>query len=113
MRPQGDSGMADSYRSARAFLYPGMPNEIFGFTLAESQTVGLPAVIRPAAPVLFERVADGQTAHIATNDAQFARGAVQLLSDREAFDRMSAACRAARSGRSWQIAAAEFEELAP
>jgi hypothetical protein len=36
-----------------------------------------------------------------------------LLSDREAFDRMSAACRAARSGRSWQIAAAEFEELAP
>jgi len=113
MRPQGDSGMADSYRSARAFLYPGMPNEIFGFTLAESQAVGLPAVIRPSAPVLFERVADGKTAHVATSDAQFARRAVELLSDREAFDRMSAACRAARSGRTWQIAAAEFEGLAP
>ena len=32
--------------------------------------------------------------------------------DRAAFDRMSGACRAARNGRTWQIAAAEFEELA-
>ena len=33
-------------------------------------------------------------------------------SNRAAFDRMSEACRAARSGRTWQVAAAEFEELA-
>jgi glycosyltransferase involved in cell wall biosynthesis len=112
MRPQGDSGMADAYRSARAFLYPGMPNEIYGFTLAESQAVGLPAVVRPAAPVLFERVAHGQSGHIVTSDAQFAKAAIELLTDRDAFDRMSAACRAARSGRTWQIAAAEFEDLA-
>jgi hypothetical protein len=112
MRPQGDSGMADSYRSARAFLYPGTPTEIYGFTLAESQAMGLPAVIRPAAPVLFERVVDGQTGHVVTSDAQFARATIELLTDRAAFDRMSGACRAARNGRTWQIAAAEFEELA-
>lgn len=112
MRPQGDSGMADGYRSARAFLHPGTASEIYGFTLAESQAVGLPAVIRPAAPVLFERIADGQTGHVATSDAQFARAAIALLSDRDVFDRMSAACRAARSGRTWQVAAAEFEDLA-
>lgn len=112
MRPQGDSGMADGYRSARAFLHPGTASEIYGFTLAESQAAGLPAVIRPAAPVLFERIADGQTGTVATSDAQFARAAIGLLSDRDGFERMSAACRAARSGRTWQIAAAEFEDLA-
>ena len=112
MRPQGDSGMADSYRSARAFLHPGTPSEIYGFTLAESQAVGLPAVVRPSAAVLFERVVDGQTGHVATGDAQFARAAIELLTDRAAFDRMSEACRAARNGRTWQIAAAEFEDLA-
>lgn len=112
MRPQGDSGMAEAYRCARAFLYPGTPNEIYGFTLAESQALGLPAVIRPAAPVLFERVIDGQTANIATSEAQFAQATIALLTDRSVFDRMSAQCRAARTGRTWQIAAAAFEEFA-
>ena len=64
------------------------------------------------ASVLFERIADGQTGTVATSDAQFARAAIGLLSDRDGFERMSAACRAARSGRTWQIAAAEFEDLA-
>jgi glycosyltransferase involved in cell wall biosynthesis len=112
MRPQGDSGMADAYRSARAFLHTGGPNDVYGFTVAESQAVGLPAVIRPAAPVLFERVTGGLTAHVATSEAQFAQATIELLTDRAAFDRMSEACRAARSGRTWQVAAAEFEELA-
>jgi glycosyltransferase involved in cell wall biosynthesis len=112
MRPQGDSGMADAYRSARCFLHPGAPNELYGFTLAESQSLGLPAVVRPAAPVIAERVIDQQTARVTANDAQFAAAAIELLNDRAAFDRMSAACRALRRGRTWQIAAAEFEELA-
>lgn len=112
MRPQGDSGMADAYRSARAFLHTGGPNDVYGFTIAESQAVGLPAVIRPAAPVLFERVTGGLTAHVATSESQFAQATIELLTDRAAFDRMSEACRAARSGRTWQVAAAEFEGLA-
>ena len=112
LRPQGDSGMAEAYRAARAFLYPGMPDEVFGFTLAESQALGLPAVLRPVAPVLSERVVDGATAKVTTTEAQFAAAAIELLKDRPEFDRMSAKCREARNGRTWPIAAAEFEELA-
>lgn len=112
LRPQGDSGMAETYRGARAFLYPGIVHEVFGFTLAESQALGLPAVLRPAAPVLQQRVVDGQTARFAAADAEFAAAAIELLKERATFDRMSAACRAARNGRTWAIAAAEFEALA-
>lgn len=112
MRPQGDSGMAESYRSARAFLHPGAPHEIYGFTLAESQSLGLPAVVRPTSPLIAQRVTDQQTGIVAASDQQFARATIDLLTDRAVFDRMSASCRALRSGRTWPIAAAEFEELA-
>ncbi|MBM3524654.1 MAG: glycosyltransferase, partial [Alphaproteobacteria bacterium] len=111
MRPQGDSGMADAYRSARAFLYPGMPNETYGFTLAESQALGLPAVVRPAAPVLAERIVAGETGWLVADEAQFAAKTIELLKDRTVFDRMSVQCRALRRGRTWPIAAAEFESL--
>lgn len=111
MRPQGDSGMADAYRSARAFLYPGMPNETYGFTLAESQALGLPAVVRPTAPVLAERIVEGETGWLVASETQFAAKTIALLQDRAEFDRMSAQCRALRRGRTWPIAAAEFEGL--
>ncbi|MBL8571882.1 MAG: glycosyltransferase [Phreatobacter sp.] len=111
MRPQGDSGMADSYRAARAFLYPGMANETYGFTLAESQALGLPAVVRPMSAVLAERVVDGETGWVAGNETQFAAKTIELLQDRAVFDRMSARCRELRRGRTWPIAAAEFEGL--
>jgi glycosyltransferase involved in cell wall biosynthesis len=109
LRPQGDSGMADAYRSARAILYPGTPSEIYGFTLAESQAVGLPAVVRPTSAVLAERILDGETGRIASNDVAFAATAIELLSDKAAFERYSAKCRELRRARSWPIAAAEFE----
>jgi len=112
LRPQGDSGMAEAYRAARAFLYPGMPNEIYGFTLAESQALGLPAVLRPTAPVLAARIIDGETAMMTTTETQFANAAIELLKDRTVFDRMSAKCREVRNGRIWAIAAAEFEDFA-
>ena len=111
VRPQGDSGMAEAYRAARVHLYPGIPNEIFGFTLAESQCLGLPAVVRPSAPVLVERVVDGQTGRITATDASFAAAAIDLLSDKAAFVRASASCRALRRARTWPIAAAEFESF--
>ncbi len=111
LRPQGDSGMAEAYRAAHVHLYPGTPHEIFGFTLAESQCLGLPAVVRPSAAVLAERVVDGQTGRITTNDASFAAAAIDLLSDKVAFARASAKCRELRRARTWPVAAAEFESF--
>ena len=111
LRPQGDSGMAEAYRAARAHLYPGASAEPFGFTLAESQTIGLPAVIRPSAPVLVERVLDGQTGRVAATEVAFANAAIELLTDKASFERTSAKCRELRRARTWPVAAAEFEQL--
>lgn len=111
LRPQGDSGMAEAYRSARVHLYPGTPTEIFGFTLAESQCMGLPAVVRPSSPVLAERVVDRETGRVVATDIAFANAAIELLTDKDSFVRASAKCRELRRARTWPVAAAEFEAL--
>ena len=63
----------------------------------------------PELPTHVYRV-DGQTGKIAAADTNFASAAIDLLSDRVTFERMSANARLLRRGRTWAIAAAEFEE---
>jgi hypothetical protein len=108
-RPQADPGMADAYRHARAFLHPGSPSDVFGFALSESQAAGLPAVTRAANPIVIGRIADGQTGAIAASDTGFVSAAIGLLTDPLAFERMSANARLLKRGRTWAIAAAEWE----
>lgn len=110
-RPLADPQMAEAYRRARVHLYPGQPGEAYGFTLAESQAAGLPAVARANNPAVIERIRNGRTGMIAATDDAFVSAAVHLLGDRLAFERMSEAARADQRGRTWAVAAAEFEAL--
>jgi len=110
LRPQPDPQMAEAYRGARVHLYPGQVGEPLAWTLAESQATGLPAVTMASSALMPKRVADGQTGKIAAAEANFVAGAVDLLTDRAMFDRMSANARLLRRGRTWAVAAAEFEE---
>ncbi|MGQ0663173.1 MAG: glycosyltransferase [Pseudomonadota bacterium] len=109
-RPQADPQMAAAYRCGRVHLYPAAAAETFAATLAESQATGLPAVARAQSLAVLERVIDGQTGVIAASDANFAVAAVNLLTDRVAFERMSANARRLRRARGWAVAAAEWEE---
>jgi glycosyltransferase involved in cell wall biosynthesis len=108
-RPQADPEMAQAYRRARVHLHPGSANEIYGFTLSESQAMGLPGVVRAANPIVVERIADGQTGVIAASDTAFVSAALNLLGDNLAFQRMSTNARMFKRGRSWAIAASEWE----
>lgn len=110
-RPEPDPQMAQAYRVARAHLYPGQRGEIYGFTLAESQAMGLPGIVRAANPALLGRIVDRQTGIIAADDEAIAAGTITLLSDNLAFERMSATSRTLHRGRSWAVAASEFEGL--
>jgi glycosyltransferase involved in cell wall biosynthesis len=110
LRPQPDPQMAEAYRAARVHLYPGQIGEPLAWTLAESQATGLPAVAMASSPIIPARIVDGQTGKIAAAEANFVAAAIDLLTDRAGFDRMSANARLLRRGRSWAIAAAEFEE---
>lgn len=106
-RPGSEPVMAEAYRAARAYLHPGP--ELHGFALADAQATGLPAVARPGAAV-GERIVDRETGTIAATDAAFAGAVLELLGDRVAFERQSANARLLKRGRSWAIAAAEWEE---
>jgi glycosyltransferase involved in cell wall biosynthesis len=111
LRPQPDPQMADAYRAARAHLYPGQAGELLASTLAESQAAGLPGVAMASSAVIPARIVDAQTGKIAAAEANFVAATVDLLTDRAAFDRMSANARLLRRGRTWPVAAAEFEEI--
>ena len=109
-QPLADSDMATAYREARVHLHPGHGDEFYCSTLAESQAVGLPAVIRRAAAAV-ERVRDGETGFVVRDDEAFANCAMLLLTDDSVFKGRSEDARAHQRGRTWDDAAADFETL--
>lgn len=112
-RPEGEAGMAEAYRAARVHLHPGAPHETYVATLADSQAVGLPGVVRAISPAAVERIYAGQSGAVAPDDERFAAVAVDLLCEDAGFARMSAMARQAQRARSWDIAAAEWEAALP
>lgn len=108
-RPLPDPQMADAYRAARVHLYPGRANEAYASTVADSQATGLPCVARAVSAALVEQVIVGQTGIVAATDDGFANAAIELLSDRARFDRLSAGARSLQRGRTWANMAAEWE----
>ncbi|MGE5504515.1 MAG: glycosyltransferase [Actinomycetota bacterium] len=110
VRPQGDSLMADSYRTARVHLYPGHADDMGCHTLMESQASGCPAVLRPLG-VAPERVVDGETAYVAPDDDAFANLAALLLNTPSVQASMGAAAKALYAERSWEAAAERFEAM--
>jgi glycosyltransferase involved in cell wall biosynthesis len=109
--PEPDPQMAQAYRAARAHLYPGQPHELYGFTLAESQAAGLPGIVRATNTALLMRIVDRQSGIVAADEEAMAAGAITLLSDNLAFERMSATARTLHRGRSWAVTASEFEAV--
>ncbi|MDA0241421.1 MAG: glycosyltransferase, partial [Proteobacteria bacterium] len=80
--PRPDPEMAEIYRSARVHLYPASVHEMYGSTLAESQAVGLPAIVRSAAGGgAEERIRNGQTGYLVPDDEAFANVTVEVLSN--------------------------------
>ncbi|MFM7345483.1 MAG: glycosyltransferase family 4 protein [Tagaea sp.] len=109
-RPQPDPQMADLYRQARAFLHPSLPDETAAIALMEAQAAGCPAIAFTQSALAMERISDALTGRLCSSDDAFVGAAIELLSDASAHTRMSAACKEMRRGRTWAIAASEWEE---
>ncbi|MBI1243819.1 MAG: glycosyltransferase [Alphaproteobacteria bacterium] len=109
-RPVADPQLADAYRAARVFLHPGRHDEAMALNLMEAQACGLPAVAFGEGPLSRERVVDGQTGFIRYGEEAFAEAAVTLLKDEAAWRAMSDRARELLRGRTWAIAAMEWEE---
>ena len=109
-RPQPDPQMASVYRRARAFLHPGNAGETVALPLLDAQAAGLPAVSFAAGHAAQARIVDGRTGFVAHDAAAYAASVVRLLVGEEPHRTMAADCREWQRGRSWAIAAAEWEE---
>jgi len=99
-------------RQSRAMLYRGDLNETFCLAVGEAQAMGVPAVVENLGSVV-ERVIDGETGFVASDDAAFADAARRLLTDDALWlGQHHAALDKQRSWR-WPQAAEEFERLIP
>ncbi|MBL6078213.1 glycosyltransferase [Belnapia sp. T18] len=111
LAPLPRPALAARLTEARVMLYRGDPGETFCLALAEAQAVGLPAVVTPLGAVA-ERVAEGETGHIAASDVDFAAAAIRLLGDDMAWSALHRGALARGPGPSWSDIATRFEALA-
>ena len=95
---------------ARVMLYRGDPGETFCLALAEAQAMGVPAVVEPLGSVP-ERVIDGVTGRVATDDDGFVAAAVALLRDDDLWRRWHLGALERQRGLSWDEVAARYEAL--
>src|SRR5262249_56634647 len=100
--------LAGKLRAARVMLYRGDVNETFCLAVAEAQALGLPAVVTPLGS-LPERVQDGVTGTVASDDDTFVAAAVALLTDDTLWQIRHQAAIARQKGISWDEVAARFE----
>ena len=110
--PLGRDDLAERIAGARVMLYRGHPHETFCLALAEAQALGVPCVVQPIGSVA-ERVRDGVTGFVESDDDGFARRAVQVLTDDDLFASMRAASLNLQRQRTWDAVAADFEGLLP
>ncbi len=113
--PGGDDAMAAAYRAARVHLYPVISGEMYGSTIAESQAVGLPAVVladRAGAGAVGERVHNGRTGYLVPDTDAFVNVTVDLLGkDSALYNSLHRDARILQTKRGWDAAAIDFEAL--
>jgi glycosyltransferase involved in cell wall biosynthesis len=107
--PRAD--LVNALEASRAMLYRGDEGETFCLAVAEAQAVGVPAVVQRLGAV-SERVINGETGAVASDDGEFAAAAIALLADDALWRRRHEAALARQKGSSWDEAAAQFEALA-
>ncbi len=110
--PVPKAELIQAFRKSRVMLYRGDANETFCLAVGEAQAVGVPSVVRRFGSVV-ERVVDGQTGTIADTDQEFARAAVELLTDENKWRAQHHSAIDQQRQWGWPEAAAAFENLIP
>jgi glycosyltransferase involved in cell wall biosynthesis len=108
--PVAKEALAAELTQARVLLYQGDPGETFCLAVGEAQAAGVPCVVKSIGCVA-ERIVDGKTGFVASDDDAFVASAVKLLSDNPLWQSQSKAALAMQRGWSWDDAAQRFEEL--
>ena len=110
--PVGREELVEVLAGARAMLYRGDVGETFCLALAEAQALGVPAVVTPLGSV-GERVADGLSGRVATNDDEFVNSAIAVLRDDAVWRLWHHGALQSQRGLGWDEVAAQYEALVP
>jgi glycosyltransferase involved in cell wall biosynthesis len=97
-------------RQSRVMLYRGDENETFCMAVAEAQALGVPTVVQPLGS-LPERVQDGVTGFVASDEESFARHAIALLSGDVLWRQQHEAALRLQQGLGAEDVAQRFEAL--
>ena len=106
------SQLIDELREARCMLYRGDLNETFCLAVGEAQAMGVPAVVKDLGS-MRERVVDGKTGFVCSDDRTFGDAAVRLLTDAGLWTEQHRSALETQRSRGWREAADAFEELLP
>ena len=102
--------LAQELAGFRVLLYRGDLEETFCLAVGEAQAVGVPCVLQDLGSVK-ERILPGETGFVAADDPDFARHAIDLLTDDGLWSSQQRAALARQRSWSWDDAAAAFEAL--
>ena len=105
-KPLIDKEMVEEIKGMRVHLYPSNKNEAGAYTLAESQAVGIPAVVRNLG-VAPNRIINGKTGFVCNNKEEFAEYSIRFLEDNTSFTEASEESKK-NYRRSWNKVANEF-----
>lgn len=108
--PVAREELARELAASRVLLYRGDVEETFCLAVAEAQAVGVPCVLQDLGSV-GERIRHRQTGFVAANDDEFARRAIELLTDDPLWSDQHRAALATQRSWGWDEAAAAFEAL--
>ena len=75
-------------KTSRVFIYQGSNDETFCMSVAESQTLGVPAVVFDLG-CLKERVINKKTGFVCKNENDFCFNTIQLLNDNKLWSKMN------------------------
>lgn len=108
--PVGKDELCEELSSSRVMLYKGDENETFCFSLAEAQAAGLPCVVQPIGSVV-ERVIDSQTGYIRQDEDEYAKAAIEVLTNDQTWRYMVDGCLQLQRSWTWDDTAAAYEKL--
>ena len=106
----GKKNLFNKLENSRVFIYKGSMDETFCMAVAESQMLGVPAVVGNLG-CLKERVIDRKTGFVCKNDEEFCENTIKLLNDNQLWRNMNKELRKKKNYFTWKEVAEKWQKI--
>ncbi|GEO81933.1 glycosyltransferase [Pararhodospirillum oryzae] len=108
--PLPSKAMAEVYQKARVHVYPGHPQDMICWTLADSQASGLPAVARQRG-ACADRIVNGESGYLVPDTEALANVTLEILRGPEVWRSLAGTAARPERRRAWETVALSMERL--